>query len=182
MKIKNINSLSSVLISLIIFLFSASIVKAFDFTLTRIGTLSTVGIDYSVVDYIGGIPTLEGTATPSTQVAVNINSFTGYATAASSSGVWQFVPSSLNTGANAITLSSGTRVITFELNFNSVTTPTPTATATATPTVTISKKIRSLPETGIWENMVFAILVGIGVIFLGFYVKEQMLRWEGKKK
>lgn len=167
-----------VLLFLAMFFWEFGVVHAADLTLTKIGALSTVGIDYSVVDYVGGVPVLEGTATPGAQVAVKIKTLTGYTSAASPSGVWIFVPASLDAGANSITVTSGTMSLGFTLNFNSISAVTPTATPTATLTVTPTI---NLPETGVWENMLLAIVVGIAVIYFGMFISHKMLVWEGKK-
>jgi hypothetical protein len=164
------------LLAVIMFFLTVSVVRAADLVLTKIGTLSTVGVDYSVVDYVGGIPLLEGTATPGAQVTVRINAITGYATAASPSGIWQFIPTSLNTGTNTVTITALPISIPFVLSFNTIT-PTPTATPTAT---IVPSSV--LPETGVWENMVLVMIAGLAVVFLGKYIGERMQAWEGRKK
>lgn len=174
-------NLKAIVILFLLFFFVATTKSwAAELTLTKVGTLPTTGIDYSIIDYVGGVPMLEGTATPGAQVVIKIKSTNGYTAAASPSGIWQFVPVSLDTGANDVTITSGTKSLSFVLNFNSTTTVTPTPTVTPTATVTLAAAGK-LPETGIWENMVAVVLVGIGVMFFGRYVNERMRMWEGKK-
>jgi len=167
-----------ILLVVTLFFLKSGAVYAVDLTLTKIGALSTVGVDYSVVDYVGGVPVLEGTATPGAQVAVKIKTLTGYTSAASPSGVWVFVPASLDAGANGIVITSGTSSLAFTLNFNSIAAATPTATPTAIPTATPTL---NLPETGVWENMLIALAAGAAVIYFGMYISHKMWVWEGRK-
>lgn len=173
---------TAILLGWILLFASVGAVFAYDLKLTKIGTLSTVGVDYTLVDYVGGIPVLEGTATPGAQVSIKIKTVVGYSAAASPSGIWQFIPTSMDTGTNPITISSGAQNISFTLNFNSIASPTPTATpaATTTPTPT-PEPVTALPATGIWENMAVVLVVGIGVMFFGGTVRRKMAAWEGKK-
>lgn len=144
-------------------------VLAYDLTLTGVGTQSTLGIDYSLINYIGGIPTLVGTASPSAEVGVKIKTLLKYATA-STSGVWQFVPTALDQGDNTVVISSGVQSITFVLRFNS------TASATvATPTATPST---ALPDTGMWEYYIPALSLGLGVFLVGRYGRRWMKNWD----
>ncbi len=162
-------------ISAVLMFFSfVGLVMADNLTLTKVGVLSTVGIDYSTINYTGGIPTLEGTASPGAQVSVKIKTTVGYTTTASPSGIWQFVPASLDTGSNPIVITSGTQSLAFVLNFNATASATPTATPTAVPT--------ELPSSGVWEYYLPVIGVGILVLFLGKYIKHKMHKWEGKVK
>lgn len=151
----------------------AGLVMAADLTLTKIGVLSTVGIDYSTVDYVGGIPTFEGTASPGAQVAVKIKTTTAYVMTASPSGIWQFVPTSLDAGSNAVVITSGEQSLAFVLNFNA----TPSATPTATPTAVVVPT--ELPDAGVWEYYLPAIGVGLLILFAGKYLKDKMHKWEG---
>jgi hypothetical protein len=157
---------------LIVFLW-ASPAFAYDLTLTKIGTMSTIGADYSLVSYIGAIPLLEGTATPAAQVAVTVKTTTAYVTAATASGVWQYLPAVLTTGDNAVIISSGSQRLDFVLRYNS-TTPTATPSAVAT----ISSAVTTLPQTGTWEYVVFGLVAGAGVWYLGRDVKKRMRVWE----
>lgn len=143
---------------------------AYDLTLTKIGTLSTIGADYSLVSYTGSIPGLEGTATPAATVAVKVNTTTSNVVAATSSGIWTFTPTSLNTGDNTVVVTSGTQSINFVIRYNA-TTPTTTVSSS-------SSGVTELPESGAWENILFGILAGIGVIGLGGWVKRRMHIWE----
>lgn len=147
-------------------------VWAFDLTLTKIGTMSTIGADYSVVSYVGAVPALEGTATPAAQVLVKINSTTANVLAATTSGVWTFLPTVLNTGDNTVVVTSGTQSLSFVLSYNSGALPTPIATIEANLTV--------LPATGAWEYLVVGLFVGICVWYLGGEIKRKMKVWEGK--
>jgi len=149
-------------------------VFAYDLVLTKVGTLSTAGVDYSVVSYSGtSIPALEGTATPSSQVGVKVGLVQGYTTAASGSGAWTFVPTALDTGSNTITLTSGIQTISFSLIYNASSSGTPTATPTPTP-------IDELPATGVGDKYIIFSILGVAVLFLGGYIKRRMNRWEGK--
>lgn len=163
------------LLGSILFL-SAGVVFALDLTLTRVGVLSTVGVDYSLIDYTGTIPTFEGTASPSAQVRIKIKTSTDATIAASPSGVWKFTPGVLSAGSSSIVITSGTQSIAFVLNFNA--TPSATPTATATPTVIPTE----LPSSGEWEYFIPVIGMGLAVLFLGKYIKDRMLAWEGKKR
>lgn len=155
----------------VIFLLSVTTVFAYDLTLTKIGTLSTIGADYSLVSYVGSIPGLEGTATPAAQVTVKVNTVSSSVVAATTSGIWNFTPASLNSGDNTITITSGTQSINFTIRYSATSTPTPTSTASGSAT--------TLPESGVWENMVLVGLFGIAVWFLGRVVKRKMHQWEG---
>ncbi len=147
-------------------------VFAYDLTLTKIGTLSTIGADYTLVSYTGSVPQLEGTATPAAMVSVKVNATSSAVIAATTSGVWNFTPSSLNTGDNLITVNSGSQILTFTIRFNaSAATPTPTPTATAS-------AVTTLPETGVWENILYGVLAGIAVMGFGVWVKKRMRIWE----
>lgn len=144
-------------------------VLAYDLTLTKIGTLSTIGADYSLVSYTGSIPSLEGTATPSASVSILVNSVVSEVIAATSSGVWTFTPESLSSGDNAVTITSGTQVISFTIRY--------TGTVTVTPTATVSAST-NLPESGVWENIVIGVFLGLCVLFLGSWLKRKMIVWE----
>lgn len=144
---------------------------AYDLTLTSVGALSTLGINYSLVNVSGGIPTLTGTASPSAQVGIKIKTSLGYATA-STSGVWRYVPSSLDQGDNTIVVTSGTQSISFVLRFNSTT----AATVAATPAVLPDEA--DLPDAGVWTYYLIAVLGGVGVYLLGVFGKKQMHKWE----
>jgi hypothetical protein len=154
---------------LVMFVFAGR-VWAYDLTLTSVGPLSTLGINYSVVNYSGGIPTLTGTASPSASVGININALLSHTTA-SVSGIWQYVPSSLNQGSNVIVLSSGAQSISFTLNFNSTSSGT-----TATPSAIPDEA--DLPGTGVWEYYLPAIALGLGVILMGRFGRRWMQKWE----
>ncbi|HCX25989.1 MAG: hypothetical protein UX08_C0004G0031 [Candidatus Collierbacteria bacterium GW2011_GWB1_45_35] len=154
---------------------SVGVVFAQELTLTKVGVLSTVGVDYSSIDYTGAIPTLEGTATPSAQVLIKIKTSTEATVAASPSGVWKFTPGVLSLGSSSIVITSGSQSISFSLNFNATPAATPTATATPTPIP------EELPDAGVWEYYLPVIGAGILVLFLGKYIKEKMLSWEGRK-
>lgn len=145
-------------------------VFAYDLTLTKIGTLSTIGADYSLVSYTGSIPGLEGTATPAATVAVKVNTVTTNVTAATSSGIWTFTPTSLNSGDNTIVITSGTQTLSFVIRYSATTTTTTVATPSSDVTV--------LPESGVWENILFGILVGVSVFYFGGWVKRKMRIWE----
>ena len=144
-------------------------VLAYDLTLTGVGTQSTLGTNYSVVSYFGGVPTLVGTASPSAQVGVKIKTLLSYATA-STSGVWQFVPTALDQGDNVVVITSGIQSITFTLRFNA------TASATATPSALPDES--ALPDAGVWEYYIPAILAGLGVFMLGRFGRKRMQKWE----
>ncbi len=151
------------------FLFVGS-VFAYDLTLTKIGTLSTIGADYSLVSYTGSVPGLEGTATPAATVAVKVNTTTSNVIAATSSGIWSFTPASLNSGDNTVVISSGTQSISFVIRYST--------TATTTSASTASSAVTQLPDSGVWENILFGILAGVGVIGFGGWVKRRMHVWE----
>lgn len=155
--------------SLGLILFSKN-VWAYDLTLTSVGPLSTLGTNYSVVNYSGGIPTLVGTASPSAQVGIKIKELLKYTTA-STSGIWQFVPTTLGQGDNLIVVSSGVQTVSFTLRFNA------TAAATvATPTALPDES--TLPGTGVWEYYIPVIAAGLGVYLLGSYIRKRMQKWE----
>lgn len=159
---------------LIIFIFGlAGFVYAYDLTLTKIGTLSTIGADYSLVSYTGSIPGLEGTATPAATVAVKVNTTTTNVIAATSSGIWSFTPTSLNSGDNTVVITSGTQSLNFVLRYSATTTTTVVSTA--------SSEVTELPESGAWENILFGILAGFGIIGFGGWVKRKMHIWENGK-
>lgn len=145
-------------------------VWAYDLTLTAVGTQSTLGTDYSLVSFNGGIPTLVGTASPSAQVGVKIKTLLKYTTA-STSGVWQFVPTSLDQGDNAMVISSGVQNISFTLRFNAT-----VSASVAAPTATPSGS--TLLDTGVWEYYIPALALGLGVYYLGRFGKRRMQKWE----
>ena len=145
-------------------------VLAFDLTLTKIGTMSTIGADYSLVSYVGAIPTLEGTATPAATVSIKINTTSVATMAATVSGVWNLLPATLNTGDNTIVITSGTQSLNFVLRYNSGVTPTPTATSSA--------GVTALPATGTWEYITLGLGGGLGIWFLGREAKKRMKFWE----
>ncbi len=153
---------------------SAGYVFAVDLTVTKIGVLSTIGVDYSNVVYTGGIPTIEGTATPSATVLVKIKTSTDATVAASTSGIWQFTPGVLDPGPSTVVITSGSQSITFVIDFN--------ATPSATPTATPAPEITELPESGVWEYYIPAFGLGIAVLFLGKWIREKMSAWEGNVK
>ena len=159
---------------LVLFL-AVGVVYALGLTLTKVGVLSTVGVDYSLIDYTGAIPTLEGTATPSALVLIKIKTSTEATVAASPSGVWRFTPGVLSLGSSPIVITSGSQSISFTLNFNATPAAVPTATATPTPVP------EELPDAGVWEYYLPVIGAGILVLFLGKYIKDKMLSWEGKR-
>lgn len=145
-------------------------VLAYDLTLTSVGTQSTLGTNYNIVSYIGGVPTFVGTASPSAEVAVKIKSLLKY-TIASSSGVWQFVPTALDQGDNLVVISSGIQSISFTLRFNA------TASAEiATPSALPDES--ELLGSGVWEYYIPAFALGLGVYFLGRFGKRRMQKWE----
>lgn len=146
-------------------------VLAYDLTLTKIGTLSTIGADYSLVSYVGTVPGLEGTATPAAMVSVKVNSTSNAVLAATTSGIWNFTPTSLSTGDNLITITSGSQSIIFTIRYSATTT---------TPTSTPSSSITTLPESGAWENVVLGMMFGVGIWFLGRFLKKKMHKWEGR--
>ena len=152
----------------------AGVVWAQDLTLTRIGVLSTVGVDYSIVNYSGSIPTFEGTASPSAQVLIRIKTSTDATVAASPSGIWKFTPGVLDAGSSTVEISSGLQSLSFALVFNA----TPSATPTATPTPIPDE----LPASGVWEYYLPAIGMGVVVLISGKKLKDKMMAWEGKKK
>lgn len=162
------NILISILIILVFGL--AGFVYAYDLTLTKIGTLSTIGADYSLVSYTGSIPGLEGTATPAATVAVKVNTTTTNVIAATSSGIWSFTPTSLNSGDNTIVITSGSQSLNFVIRYS--------ATTTTTTVSTSSSEVTELPESGAWENILFGVLAGVGVIGFGGFVKRKMHFWE----
>ena len=127
----------------IVLFFSIGVVFAQDLSLTRVGVLSTVGVDYANISYTGAIPVMEGTASPSSIVNIKIKTSTDATLAASPSGNWSFTPGVLDPGISTIVISSGLQSITFNLNFNATPAATPTATPTSTPT--------ELPAAGVWE-------------------------------
>jgi len=156
--------------------FGVGLIWAYDLTLTKVGTMSTLGVDYSLVKYNGSIPTLEGTASPSALVAVKVNTGLNYATAAAD-GSWHYVPSTLSTGDNSVVITSSNQTISFILRFNSA---TESATVSATPSVIPDEA--TLPDTGVWENYLIGFLVGAGVFISGRYIKNKMQLWEGRKQ
>lgn len=162
-----------ILVSVFLSLFLLVIGKvwAYDLTLTAVGSQSTLGTDYSLVTYVGGVPSLVGTASPSAQVGVRINTVLNYTTA-STSGVWQYVPTSLNQGDNTVVIASGTQAITFTLRFNA----TASATLSATPVVVADET--ELVGAGVWEYYLPALALGLGVWYLGRYGKRRMQKWE----
>lgn len=163
------NKFSLVILGLLALLLTAKLTLAVSLTLTKIGVLSTVGVDYSTVNYTGGIPTLEGTASPSAQVLIKIKTSTDATMSASPSGAWSFTPGVLDPGSSTVLITSGTESLTFQLIFN--------ATTSATPTPVPDE----LPETGIWENYVPLLVAGFLVLFAGKYIKDKMMAWEGRR-
>lgn len=168
MKIKKIK-LMGVLAGLGIFVL-AGVAWAQDLTLTKIGVLSTIGVDYSIVNYSGTIPTFAGTASPSAQVLIRIKTSTEATMAASPSGAWQFTPGVLDMGGSTIVISSGLESLSLTLNFNA----TPSATPTPIPD--------ELPASGVWEYYLPVVGLGFLVLFLGKNIKDRMMAWEGKRK
>lgn len=161
----------SLLLGLIL-LCTAGVVWAQDLTLTKIGELSTIGVDYSIVAHNGTIPTLEGTASPAAQVLIRIKTSTDATIAASPSGAWKFRPGVLDPGHNAIVITSGLQSISLVLNYNA----TPSATPSATPTQVPDE----LPASGIWEYYLPGIGLGFLILFFGKNIKKRMVDWEGK--
>jgi hypothetical protein len=151
-------------------IFFVNTARAYDLTLTSVGTQSTLGVNYSLVTYTGAVPALTGTASPSAEVGVKIKSLLKY-TAASTSGVWQFVPAALDLGDNLIVISSGVQNISFTLRFNA------TASAeVATPAALPDES--QLPGSGVWEYFIPVLAAGIGVYFFGRWSKRRMQKWE----
>lgn len=159
----------------LVLFFSVATVLAIDLTLTRVGVLSTIGVDYSTINYSGTIPTLEGTASPSATVLIKIKTSTDSTISASSTGVWQFTPGVLDPGNNDILVTSGTQSLSFVLIFNA----TPSATPSATPTPTPEPE---LPASGVWGYYLPIVGMGLVIFFFGKFLKSQMMSWEGKKK
>jgi hypothetical protein len=153
---------------------AVGVVMAQDLTLTKIGGVSTVGVDYSTVNFSGTIPTLEGTASPAAEILIKIKTSTEATVAASPSGVWKFTPGVLDLGNSTILITAGQQSISFNLIFN--------ATPSASPTATPSPIPDELPASGVWEYYLPVIGAGILVLFLGKYIKDKMLSWEGKKR
>jgi hypothetical protein len=148
----------------------AKTVWGYDLTLTSVGVLSTLGTNYSVVNYEGGIPMLTGTASPSAEVGVKINTLLN-STIASTSGVWQFTPTTLDQGDNLVLITSGEQSLSFTLRFN--------ATASAVvATSAASVDGSSLLSVGVWEYYIPAFAAGIGVYILGRFGKKRMQKWE----
>ncbi len=145
-------------------------VFAYDLTLTKIGTLSTIGADYSLVSYTGSVPGLEGTATPAATVAIKVNTATTNVIAATSSGIWSFTPTSLNSGDNTIVITSGTQSINFVIRYSATTTITTTSTA--------SSEVTELPESGVWENVALGVVGGLLVMYFGSWLRRKMHIWE----
>lgn len=145
-------------------------VWAYDLTLTSVGTQSTLGTNYSLVTYNGGIPTLAGTASPSAQVGVKIKTLLKYATA-STSGVWNFIPTTLDQGDNLVTITSGTQSISFTLRFNAT-----AGAAVATPAALPDES--ELLDSGVWEYYIPALALGLAVFLFGRYGKKRMHKWE----
>jgi len=158
----------------VLMLVSVSTVFALDLSLTRVGVLSTVGVDYTNITYLGTIPTFEGVASPSSTVYIRIKTSTDSTVAASPSGAWQFTPSVLDLGNSSVLITSGLQSLSFTINFNATPSATPTATPTAIPT--------ELPASGVWEYYLPIIGMGIIVFFFGKFLKNKMLSWEGKVK
>ncbi|HSV95284.1 MAG TPA: hypothetical protein VLH94_04945 [Spirochaetia bacterium] len=145
-------------------------VWAYDLTLTSVGTQSTLGTNYSLVTYTGGIPSLSGTASPSAQVGVKIKTSLNYTTA-STSGVWSYIPSVLDQGDSLITITSGTQSISFTLRFNAT-----VSAAVATPAALPDES--ELLDAGSWQYYIPALALGFGVFFFGRYGKKRMHKWE----
>lgn len=143
---------------------------AYDLTLTSVGPLSTLGTNYSVVNYSGGVPTLTGTASPSAQVGIKIKTLLNYTTA-STSGVWQYVPTTLDQGDNLIVITSGVQNISFTLRFNAT-----VSGEVATPAALSDES--ELPDSGVWEYYLPAVAFGLGVFWVGRYGKKRMQKWE----
>lgn len=143
---------------------------AYDLTLTSVGSLSTLGTNYSVVNYSGGVPTLTGTASPSAQVGIKIKTLLNYTTA-STSGVWQYVPTTLDQGDNLIVITSGVQNISFTLRFNAT-----VSGEVATPAALPDES--ELLDSGVWEYYLPAVAFGLGVFWVGRYGKKRMQKWE----
>lgn len=152
-----------------VFIFAKN-VFAYDLTLTSVGSVSTLGTDYSLIEYTGGIPTLKGTASPSAEVAVKIDTVLSQ-TIASTSGEWEFVPTSLNQGDNAVVLTSGLQTVSFVIRFNS------TASGEVVTPLNLPDE-SSLPDAGVWEYYLIPIIGGLGVFVLGVFGKKKMHKWE----
>lgn len=160
------------ILGVFLFLLATKVVLAYDLTLTKIGTLSTIGADYSLVSYTGAVPGLEGTATPAAIVSVKVNSVSMAVLAATTSGVWSFTPTTLSAGDNLITVSSGLQSIVFTIRYNA---------SVVTPTATPAAEITTLPESGVWENIIYGVLFGVAVWVAGRVIKSKMHKWEGGK-
>ncbi len=163
---------------MVLIFFSVSVVFAQELTLTRVGVLSTVGVDYTNINYSGAIPSMEGTASPSSTVYIKIKTSTDATMAASPSGAWSFTPGVLDPGNNSVVITSGLDSITFLLSYNA----TPAAVPTATPTATPTPMPTELPASGVWEYYLPIVGMGLVIFFFGKFLKNQMLFWEGKKR
>lgn len=143
---------------------------AYDLTLTSVGNQSTLGINYSIVNYSGGVPLLIGTASPSAEIAIKIKSLLKY-TAASTSGMWQFLPTALDQGDNLVVITSGIQSLSFVLRFNAT-----SSAVLATPSALPDES--ELLDSGVWQYYVPAFGIGLGVYFLGRFGKRRMQKWE----
>lgn len=135
-------------------------------TLTRIGTLSTAGLNYSTYTVTGAVPDFSGTATPSALVAVTVNAVTA-TTSANLSGVWAVIPNNIVTGNNSVSIASGNEVISFILSYTPSAIPTPTL----TPEIAT---VSSLPKSGGYTWPLVIVLTGVGVFLVGRKIRGKV--------
>lgn len=156
----------SIFLSLVIFVLFTKTSWAAYLSLTRIGTLSTVGTIETSYSYAGALPDLSGVATPGATVAITVNAVTA-TTSAAVSGIWIFRPTNIVGGTNTVSIASGVESLSFLLQY----TPTPTATPTATVPEASSG---ALPETGVFGWPLFLVGIGVTIFIIGSKYKEKI--------
>lgn len=154
--------LKHVFISLL-FLVSVAFVSpvlAATLQLTSIGSVNTAGYTYSAWWYTSANPVLKGTAAPSAQVTITIDSSAQTITA-DTTGNWTYVPTTLTAGDHQIIIASSGEQYSFTLHIGS---DVPTSTGSASVS-TYSSVPNDLPVSGVAEVTIGLVAVAGALIF-----------------
>lgn len=132
-------------------------------TLDSIGTSSTTGSTFSEWWYTGQNPTLTGTAIAGSSVSIDIDG-TPESVTADSTGAWTYNPTQLTTGDHSLTITGDDQTMAFTLHIGQ-----------SVPSSTISTpSAETLPQTGSLTQTFTLLMVGIGVIFLGYKLRPAL--------
>lgn len=138
----------------------ASPVMAATLQLTSIGSVNTAGYTYSAWWYTSANPVLKGTAAPSAQVTITIDSSAQTITA-DTTGNWTYVPTTLIAGDHQIVIASAGEQYSFTLHIGS---DVPTSTGSASVS-TYSAVPSDLPVSGVAEVTIGLVAVAGILIF-----------------